>query len=198
MMNSRFAKDFQNDETGSMAIELVLVVPILMWVLLSTFVYFDVFRTESNAKRAALTVADMFSREKDLINDTYMQSARNLMRTLTFSDADPDLRVTLYYYDEDVEKYKVSWSRNAGMTPNLTNTELDALQTQGKLPYLPSGFNAILVETRTNYSAPFRIGIGPFTGGTDVDDLTFETFTVMRPRFVPQVCWEVEGGDDLC
>ena len=32
---------FRNDEDGSMSVEFVLVVPILVWVFLSTYVYFE-------------------------------------------------------------------------------------------------------------------------------------------------------------
>lgn len=195
----RWVQSFRNDERGSMAIELVLVVPILTWVLLSTFVYFDVFRTESGTKRAALTVADMFSREQTLIDANYMDGARKLLRALTYGDLDPDLRVTVYTYDETNTRYEVIWSENEGMAPNRTDDSFLTLNTQGRLPILADGGRAILVETRTNYSAPFRIGLGPFTTGTDLGNLTFDTFTVMTPRFLPQICWDRPDPQlDLC
>lgn len=196
---TQLLKAFRDDEHGSMAIELVLVVPILTWVLLSTFVYFDVFRTESNTKRASLTVADMFSREQDLIDTSYMEGARKLLRTLTFAEADPDLRVTVYKYDLASDKYTVSWSRNIDMAPDLDNAAIAALRVKGRLPVMADGDTSILVETRTNYAAPFDTGIGPFTGGSDLGDLVFDTFTVMRPRFVSQLCWDApDPQPDLC
>ena len=192
------AKKFAGDERGSMAIELVLVVPILTWVLLSTFVYFDAFRTEANAKRAAITVTDMFSREETEIDENYLDGALKLLKTLTYADSDPDLRVTVYTFSSSADAFQVVWSRNVGMTPNLTDANLAAFRTKGRLPVMADGDQSILVETRTEYSAPFTIGIGPFTGGTDLDDVTFETFTFVRPRFTDKLCWV--GGDlgDAC
>ena len=187
---------FRDDQKGSMAIELVMVVPILVWALLSTFVYFDLFRTEANANRAALTIADMFSREQDAIDPVYLDGTRELLRSLTFSEDNPGFRVTVYRFDATNDRYDLVWSRNRGMTPDLTNDSLLTLRAEGKLPLLAEGDSAILVETLTDYSAPFSIGLGPFTG-TDLDDVTFDTFTVIRPRFTTQLCWDVSPTDAI-
>lgn len=195
-MKMQIFEHFKNDERGSMAIELVMVVPIIVWVLLSTFVYFDVYRAESVSNRASLTLADMFSREKTAIDNTYLDGARELLRTLTYSDDNPDFRVTAYRFQASDNTYRRIWSRNRGMSPNLTNTDLAALKTAGRLPLLADGDRAILVETNIEYSAPFSIGFGPFTG-TDLDDVTFTTFTVIRPRFEPQLCWDVSATDSI-
>jgi len=193
-------KSFRDDESGNMAIELVLVVPILTWVLLSTFVYFDVFRAEASTKRAALTVADMISREQNALDLNFLQGARTLLQTLTFADAEPDVRVTFYTFNRNLpDEYEVVWSRNIDMGPNLTNANLASLNAAGRLPSLGDNGRAFLVETRTNYSAPFSIGIGPFTGGPDLGDLTFDTFTIMQPRFVTQICWDqADPTPDIC
>jgi Flp pilus assembly protein TadG len=202
-MNIRdFLRRFNDDEHGTIAIELVLVTPVLMWVLLSTFVYFDVYRTESNSHRAALTIADMFSREQTAITGTYLAGTRQLLRTLTFSEANPDFRVTVYRFDDPdgdfIGDYRRVWSRNRGLGPNLTNNDLLTLKQAERLPILAHGDRAILVETRTEYSPPFTFGLGPFAG-TDLDDVTFQTFNVIRPRFNPSLCWDrLEPQADLC
>ena len=62
---------------------------------------------------------------------------------------------------------------------------------------MANGDRAILIQTRVDYDAPFRIGLGPFTG-TDLQDFSFETFTVIRPR-PPTLCWdEPDPIADLC
>lgn len=186
-------RDFRDDQEGSMAIELVLVVPILVWALLSTFVYFDLYRVESNSTRAGLTIADMFSREESAITPAYLDGTLGLLRTLTFEETNPDYRVTAYYYDGDDDRYRVIWSENRGMAPNLTNADLDQLDTLERLPLLSDGGRAILVQTRTEYDAPFSIGLGPFTSA-NLEDVTFQTFTVIRPR-PGRLCYDALPND---
>ncbi|MEO1639925.1 MAG: hypothetical protein AAFU41_11855 [Pseudomonadota bacterium] len=186
----RFAKD----EEGNMAIELVLVVPILVWALLSTFVYFDAFRVESNSHRAALTIADMFSREETPITPAYLNSTRALLRSLTFEEANPDFRVTVYRYRESDDSYRRVWSQRRGYSSNLNNENLADLQAKGLLPIMANGDRSILVETRTQYDAPFAFGLGPFTS-TNLQDLTFDTFTVIRAR-PGTLCWDRFPDDD--
>ncbi len=180
---------FKADERGVVSIELLLVTPILVWALLSTFVYFDLFRTESNINRAALTVADMFSREQTPITNDYLDGAQGLLETLTFSDENPDFRLTVYQYWKDDDAYRVLWSEHRGMGPALDDDNMEDLNDANRLPILADKDVSILLETRTEYSAPFSIGLGPFTA-TDLDDVTFTTFTVIRPRFSPSLCWE--------
>lgn len=186
-------KRFRDDEDGVIAIELVLVVPILVWCLLSTFVYFDVFRVESNSTRAALTVADMFSREDAPVNNAYIDGARNLLRTLTFEEDEPDLRITVYRYQASNDRYVRVWSRNRGWPDgNMSNAEVRAMGDADRLPIMANGDQAILLETRTEYDAPFNIGLGPFTT-TDLDDVVFTTFNIIRPRN-NKLCFERNSG----
>ena len=202
---------FRKDQDGSMAIELLLVVPILLWALLSTFVYFDLFRTESNSYRASLTVADMFSREQTAVDDDYIDGARELLRTLTFSDPDPKLRVTVYRFQGDDDTYRVVWSEaltsttgsisvpdpddDAAVDGRLNDSDLNRLDTEDRLPVLASGDRAILIETETRYTAPFDIGLS-FFSPTNFEDHTFRTFTVIRPRFNPTLCYDPFPLDD--
>ncbi len=186
-------RQFRDCEEGSMAIELVIVVPILVWTLLSTFVYFDVYRVEANSNRASLILAEMFSREEIEITSTYLNAAREVLRTLTFEESQPDYRVTVYRFRDSDNTYRRVWSRNRGLGPNHNNARLALLKD--KLPAMNTIDHAILVETRIQYDAPFSIGLGPFSGGTDLEDLAFKTFTVIRPR-ASKLCFDSTPNDD--
>ena len=142
-----------------MSIELVLVVPLLVWALLSTFVYFDVFRVEANSNRASLTLAEMFSRETTPITSEFLNSAREVLRTLTFEESSPDYRVTVYRYRPSDDSYLRVWSRHRGLDQTLRNEDLALLQSENKLPKMNSIDHAILIETRIEYDAPFSIGL---------------------------------------
>lgn len=192
-----FARRFHGDERGSMAIELVLVVPILFWVLMSTFVYFDAFRVETNSVRATITLAEMFSRE-DVVDDSFIDISREVLRTLTFEEANPDLRVTVYEYDsnDDDGAFRVVWSEHRGMEQALTDEDLIVLQAEGRLPPLSQFDQNIYIETRTQYNAPFNIGIGPFVA-TNLEDVTFTSDMVIRPRGV-KLCFELNSTTTIC
>lgn len=201
MKSIKFLRRFREDDDGNAAVELLLVIPVLVWALLSTWVYFGAYRAESISTRAGLTIADVISREKS-VDGGYLTSMRTLLRELTDAERDPDLRVTLYRYDEPDDRYRVVWSRNRGMGNgnNLTDDDLDALVD--RLPIMANLQRALLVETRTKYTAPFSIGLGPFLE-TNLEDIEFTSFTVISPRNDPSVCFDPspnnpESGDELC
>lgn len=185
--------EFKKDEEGSMAIELLIVTPILVWVLLATFVYFDVFRVEATANKAAITISEMLSREEVPITDEYVDTALAVLETLTYEEDNPDLRVTVYHFDDDDSAYKVIWSENRGFGPELTDAALLVLEGKGRLPRLNGSDHAILVESRVEYDAPFSLGFGDFDA-LDLQDVTFESFIVIRPR-PGRLCFDLDPDD---
>lgn len=185
----------RDDERGSMSIELLLVTPILVWVFLSTYVYFDVYRVETNSVRATITLAEMFSRE-EAVDNTYIDSAREVLRELTFEEANPDFRITVYRYRESDDSFRRVWSRNRGYGANLTNGDLADLDAAGRLPPMEEFDRSIYIETRTEYDAPFSIGLGPFVV-TDLEDLTFTNDMVILPRN-PRLCFIRNDASQLC
>jgi hypothetical protein len=185
-------RQFRDDEDGVVSIELIICVPILFWALMSTYIYFDAFRAESISTRAGLTIADMYSREQSAINDDYILGSREILAVLTETDNDPDIRVSVFWYDEPNDRLELSWSQNRGYVENLDNNDLQDLRV--RIPDMANIDRAILVETKTDYTPPFTLALSPFTGG-DLSDLEFDTFTIIRPRFVPQLCFDTEPNN---
>lgn len=196
--------EFRDDESGNAAIELLLCLPILVWALLSTIVYFDAYHDEAISTRAGLTIADMFSREDAPVDSDYMNGAHALLTSLTgvtdrTSTADTyegsKLRVTVYEYVQANDVFRVIWSENIGFGVNYTDANLANLRSA--LPDIADGDTAILVETTTTYNAPFAVSISPFIV-PNLDGVEFKTFTVISPRFAESICWDRAGDDDLC
>jgi hypothetical protein len=189
---------FRKDESGNASIELLIAVPIMLWALLSTMVYFDAYHDEAISTRAGLTIADMLSRETANITPAYLTNLRALLRGLTETDNDPGLRVTVFECfranPEDDCRYDRIWSRNRGLAPNHNNTRLRALSD--RLPTMASGDQAILVETETEYNAEYTVSISPFIV-PDLTGVTFNSFTVISPRDLG-LCWESTPGDPVC
>jgi Flp pilus assembly protein TadG len=193
-------QDFKTSQNGSVSIELCLMVPIMLWALLSTFVYFDAYRAEAKSNRAGLTIADMISRERDSVDSGYITAARSLLRALSETGTDPRIRVTTYSWDDTSKRYEVEWSQHRGMTEELTTAMLVGMEN--RLPIMADGARSILVETEVDYVAPFSMGIGPFSD-TNLNPIVLRTFTVISPRFMPTVCYDPTpanptNGDALC
>lgn len=196
----KFLRRFCSDTDGSVAVELVLVVPMLVWALLSTFVYFDAYRMESVNTRAGLTLADMISREQVPVSENYIDAMQGLLSVLAFSDSDPGLRVTVFRYDAPADAYQTIWSRHRSMPDALD--DVDLLDLRNRLPLMADNSRAILVETNADYRARMKMGIGPFQD-TNLDDVAFRSFTVISPRFLGTICFDPtpadpSSGDEQC
>jgi len=186
-------KRFAKDERGVLAVELCIMTPILVWVLISTWVYFDLFRTEGNVARASITVADMFSREVVPVDVNYVDNALVLLQELTFSDDDPELRVTSYTYDGS--NYQVLWSQSRGYPTALTTGDLQQFAAQNRLPLLGDDKRAVLVETSTQHVPLISTQLSLFNMPY-IDDYVFDTFTVVNPRLGnKKICFDNDPID---
>lgn len=172
-------KQWRNDENGSVTVETVLMVPILAWVTFAVLTFFDAYRKEAISHKAGLTIADMISREADTISGDFIDGAHDLLRFLTTEENSPDLRVTVYMWEAATGSYKVVWSEERGPREPMTNSDM-ASRTE-KLPEMADLERAILVETWTDYTPPYKIGI--------LNNMSLNTFNVISPRFTTQLCF---------
>ena len=92
-----FLQRFRRSEEGSISVEAMLLVPILMWAYLGTFVFFDAFRSQSTNLKAAYTIGDTLSRETRHVTPAYLDSLSAMHRFLIDEDNGlPRLRITVY------------------------------------------------------------------------------------------------------
>ena len=195
-------RDLKNDEDGIASVELVLSVPILVWALLSTHVYFDAFKAESLNTRANLTIADMYSREA-VVGSAYVSGTYSLLSALTAANTVPSLRVTSYLFDAgdptdpDDDEYIVIWSEAHGSKYEPFPRDSSLSEIAHKLPVIADNSTSLLIETNRPYVAPFSIGIGPFIP-TDLEGVEFNNFTAIRPRFEGEVCFQDAMGNSRC
>ena len=185
MNMSHIFSRFRDDERGSMAIETVLIFPILCWAYLATFVYFDAFRIQSTTNKAAYTISDQVSRETGYNTPNYMTSLYNLHEFLTSSNHPSKLRLSVVRYTDD-NGYDVRWSQGRGGAGALTNAGLaDILD---KLPVMPNNEVIIVLQNWLSYEPMFSVGLSAFE---------FENLIVTRPRLnSAQLCWNSQenGG----
>lgn len=182
----RFLRRFRRDDEGSIAVEAILVFPVLFWAVLATFVYFDAFRSQSNNLKAAYTISDALSRETGYVTPEYLSSLYRLQEALTSSNHDTKVRVTVVRYDGNLDRYDVVWSQQEGGASLLTSARLETMRD--RLPVMPHNEILILYENWIAYEPIFSIGLDAFT---------FQNLVFTRPRFTPeQLCWNsVNDGD---
>lgn len=178
-------KAFRDDQSGMMALEAILVIPLLFWAYMGIFVMFDAFKKQTDGLRVTYAVADAISREKDAIDQTYLDSVYKLTNFMTRSPQRVTQRVTVVCYSPSADSYAIAWSMVQGPKmadyPAHTNETLDA--NANRLPNLVLGEQAVLVETFMDYAPIWDVGLTA---------KTFDYWVFTRPRFAEQVKWESE------
>lgn len=178
----RILRRFRDDDQGSIAVETILIIPIIFWVYLTMFAIFDAYRQHSLNQKAAYTIGDIISRETTPIDSAYLNGSRELLAYLTANTkGDVAIRVTSVKYDANKNEYKRDWSRKRGWQPALTNNAVKALKDD--LPVMPHNERVMVVETFVKYETPFNTGLS---------DHEIHNFVFTRPRYAPRVLWSSE------
>ncbi|WP_299610434.1 TadE/TadG family type IV pilus assembly protein [uncultured Tateyamaria sp.] len=175
-------RSFRDDERGSIAVETVLIVPVLFWAYLSMFAIFDAYRQHSINQKAAYTIGDIISRETTPLDTAYLNGTREILAYLTSNqDSNVAVRVTSVKYDEVNDVYKRDWSQAKGWQPALSNNQVKELRHL--LPVMPHNERVMVVETFVKYDPPFATGLR---------EREIENFVFTRPRYAPRVLWASE------
>ena len=169
---------FLSETRGTVAIEAVIALPVLFWMFMASFVYFDAYRQSSINIKAAYMVGDMLSRETNAIDDDYLDGMKSLFDYLAGTEASSRMRVSVLNWDEEDNEYLLDWSEVRGSVQALTDQDMDAIKSD--LPVLSDNERLILVETWSYYTPPFDVGLAK-------QDM--ENFVFTSPRFAPLLAW---------
>ncbi|PIE13552.1 MAG: hypothetical protein CSA70_04560 [Rhodobacterales bacterium] len=172
---------FADDARGSITVEVVVLLPMLYWAYCAMFVYFDAYRQVSVNQKAAYTISDMLSRETDPIDRDYMNASHAMLEFLSRSRNPVRLRVSVVRYVENQDQFRRDWSKVVGGGGLRELSNRDVRNWHDKLPALLNNERIIVVETFTDYTPPFNIGM---------DDQEIGTFVFTKPRFAPQLLWQ--------
>ncbi|MCL6284764.1 pilus assembly protein [Ruegeria sp. 2012CJ41-6] len=165
-------KRFSKEENGVIAIETLMMLPLLFWAFLAVFTFLDAYRSSAMNLKAAFTIGDLVSRETEVINNTYIDSMATLFTLMVQSESGSRVRISVVRYDEDTDGYYLDWSANRGFANPMDDSQL--AEIRDRLPIMPDEERVILVETSNTYVPPFAVGVNI----TDIDNLVFT-----RPRF---------------
>ena len=219
----RYLRKLWRQEDGTLIFEFLVFAPLMFWTFIATLAYFDLYRTESVSQKAAMTVADMLSREQNYITDSYIDGAHDLLTFLTRNDADPGMRISVLRFhdkgstvdpDDATDHYHVVWSEVRGNAEQGVMTKQQALKISPKLPRMADGDRIILVETWTHYSSAYNLGLATLygyrksingagqvvndPGGKEVPeikDIVMEAF-VFNPSRYMQTCFKEPSWTD--
>jgi hypothetical protein len=173
---STFLGKFGGDERGQLSIEAAMMVPLIVWIYVATFTYFEAFRADATNVKAAYAVGDLLSRETDPVDAAYIDGMNGIFGYMTAARQPTWIRVSNVGWDTDANDFKLNWSHASdGHDPAILADIKD------QIPMMAAGDTVIVVETFMPYSPEFNVGIQPFT---------FRNLVVTRPRFAPQLCWD--------
>ncbi|WP_227271513.1 TadE/TadG family type IV pilus assembly protein [Roseobacter weihaiensis] len=170
-----------------MAIEAVILVPVMIWGYLAMFTIFDSYRQYTTQQKAAYTVSDLISRQWAPIDAGLIDGTHTLFEGLTRAVGETGMRVTVVQYNDILEEYQVVWSRTRGGMVGLSSE--DVASWSDRLPDLVDQEQLILVETTAAFSPVFSVGLGA---------RTINNFVFTRPRYTGQVCFDDNALGEVC
>jgi len=170
--------NFLRDEDGVIAVETMIVLPLMFWCFLALFSILSTYRSYMLNQTAAYTISDAISRETLPIDGAYLDGVHSMFEYLSHSEGQSSLRVTQVSFDAGSNRYRTDWSQVRGDATPLSSG--DVRNWHSKLPVMPDKERLVLVETWSDYEPPFRTGL-------EKQEITSFTFT--RPRYAPRVCW---------
>jgi Flp pilus assembly protein TadG len=166
---------FRQDEAGFISIEAIIVMPLLLWVFLALFVYWDAFRTENTSIKSTYVIADMISREPSPVNMAYINGMHQVFRYMNATDEDTWIRISSVQFRQSDNSYRVIWSRSTDTSRAPIHTNATMATQRHRLPILADQDAIIVVETWRRFTPAFKVGL---------QRRTFDEFTVVRPRLL--------------
>lgn len=186
---------FLRDEDGLILAEGLIMLPLLIWGLVAMFIYWDVFRTINMTQKAAYSIADLLSRQKNTIPLAYANGLQNVMDFLTPGGHPVNIRITSFECvgmvvpppvlvtgcNSTQGSYKLlfSYSPKNKVTDLMTQAEIQNWKST-KIPTLNNGDSVFVVETTVAFKAQLQTALAGLMVG--VQDNTFGQFIVTRPR----------------
>ena len=179
-------RPIRRNEEGSLSIETLLMAPLLGFMMVGMFVYFQIFRQDSLLAKSSYAVTDVISREVDPVNQAYVDNMYALLKSVSNVQSTISMRVGLVKYNLAADKMQLQWQSvpNGSGVIGFTQAEID--QMRPKIPTMDDQDSVIIVETNMPYTPPF-LGGSMFVG--QVPNIRYHNVIIMRSRFVSELCY---------
>ena len=186
LLKSLVRRDFLRNEEGTIALETMVILPVLFWTYLAMFSIFDAFHMYSLNQKAAYTIGDAVSREMVPLDDEYLDGIKDMFEYLSYGGGPTTLRITSVQYDADKDEFRRDWSRTRGLAAVPLMTE-DGKNWTDRLPMIRDNEYITIVETWKSYQPPFNTGL---------EQREIRNFIFTRPRYTPCILFGDTG--DTC
>jgi len=181
---AQLLRRLRRDEHGTVAIETVLIAPLLILGLFLSYEAYGLLRQQSLREKATYTVADILSRETAIVTDTYIDNVKSVFDMMS-GTANSQLRISVVRYrhspGQGIDEFDLRWSEVRGTGPLSPLTDAEVRQAHATFPVMDNGEEIIFVESRGTFVSPIS------TGYFDENMLSTQMFVI--PRFAPQVCF---------
>jgi len=181
---ARLLHRLRGDERGTVAVETVLISPLLILGLFFSYEAYGLFRQQSLREKATYTVADILSRETAVVTDTYIDNVKRVFDLMS-GTTNSQLRISVVRYrntpSQGIDEFDLRWSEVRGAGPMTALTDAAVRSAHATFPIMQDGEEIILVESRGTFASPVT------TGYFDNNLLSTRMFVI--PRFAPQVCF---------
>lgn len=193
MQDTRFAKARRSlnrllaREEGSISIETALFIPLLIFLFVAGYTYFDGYRRDATMSKATYAVADLLSRRRDVVTDFDLDGLENIYETIVFSGEDDSYmrfsEIRLVPEDEG-GGLEVVWTHATDNQPELTNNDLRFIT--GRIPPLDENKRILLVEAYTYDNPAFNVFL---------PDRVIDTFQPIGARYEECIVYSPDGTD---
>lgn len=181
---ARRLRGLRRDERGTVAVETVIVAPLLILGLFFSYEAYGLFRQQSLRDKATYAVADILSRETAIVTDTYIDNVKRVFDMMA-GNSDSQLRISVVRYrntpSQGIDEFDLRWSEVRGEGPMSAMTDTEVRDAHDTFPIMQDGEEIIFVESRGRFASPVTTGY--FTNSL----LNTEMFVI--PRFAPQICF---------
>lgn len=167
--------DWSRDERGTLTIEFIVWLPLLLFWFVISASYFQVHKSRNDAQNVAHTLTDIMSRQVEVNNEFFDELYQLQDVLLPNAPAGATVRVTSIKYDEANARYVVLWSHARGGPEAYPAGEISSTI----FPEMANGDTIILLELTVPYTA--------FTNWDGIGDRTWSFTLFTRPRFVSAI-----------
>jgi len=162
--------NFCKDESATVTMEFVLIMPVLILWFVGSIVFFDAFDSRATAQRTAHTIADIISRQNQ-VDNTFIDRMLTLQNRMLPREQVGVVRVSSLEID-GAGDLEVLWSYATDGSPALVPADIPA----DILPNMQIGESVVLVDT----SVPFT----PIADWVGIVAQVWKNRVVTQPRFV--------------
>ena len=181
---------FARDNRGTLAVETALMLPMLAFWYMGTYVFFDAYKSYAKSIKASYTISDIISRERDGIDAAFIDGLDGLFDRMNYSAGDPWIRISRVTFDDDpTDVYVLNWSYATDGHAALTQTDINNM-IDDFLPIMADDETLIITETRMPYRPAFSLALDTNHWLTTAfESQTWENLFVSRPRFANNMAW---------